>query len=181
MTMLEKVAAAIRDVEFKMPGAGGLKGTLYVSSGQSLDLARAAIEAMREPTEAMCNAFGITTIGYEATMGTYLDDFDSRGVWTAMVKAALEGEWRERYEQRRQAVGNEVREEFHAEGQKMKVRIYEVGKGQGTMFVLCSVEHPENSVVLSLPTEFTQEVFLERANLAFDTLARGLKTRYDLS
>ena len=62
------------------------------------------------------------------------------------------------------------------EDQKMKVGIY---RAEGGMFVLRSVQYPDNSSVLSLPPEFTQELFIERANMAFDTLASGLNARYN--
>ena len=53
----------------------------------------------------------------------------------------------------------------------MKVRLHSAQDG---MLILESVEHPGNSVVFSLPPEFDQELFLARANMAFDTLAQGL-------
>src|ERR1700681_942314 len=73
------------------------------------------------------------------------------------------------YEERCQAIENEYRAELEIlvkEEQKMKVRIY---RAEGGMFVLQSVQYPDNSSVLSLPPEFTQELFIERANMAFDT------------
>lgn len=58
----------------------------------------------------------------------------------------------------------------------MLVTIYEAT--QNTM-VLRSVEHPNCAAVISLPNEFDQELFLERANMAFDTLAQGIKAWSD--
>jgi hypothetical protein len=46
-----------------------------------LTLARAAIAAMREPTEAMFDALSNTNVMWE--------DNNSRGVWTAMCDGAL--------------------------------------------------------------------------------------------
>lgn len=52
------------------------------------DEARAAIEVMREPSEAMLNAEGEGFNGPESLNG-YLDNIDAKGVWQAMIDAAL--------------------------------------------------------------------------------------------
>jgi len=49
-------------------------------------MARAAIAAMREPTEEMENA----KVEHMGSIGGYLDYFDSKTVWQAMIDAALE-------------------------------------------------------------------------------------------
>lgn len=51
--------------------------------------AREAITAMREPTGAMLKATGTCSVGYEASVDGYLDDWDAEGVWHAMIDAAL--------------------------------------------------------------------------------------------
>ena len=67
MTMIEKVAAAIRSVHFH-------------EMGSYEDAARAAIEAMREPTLAMLkNGEDVTGVQYIA-----------EGCYLAMIDAALE-------------------------------------------------------------------------------------------
>lgn len=49
----------------------------------------AAIEAMREPTEAMCHAEAEDTMGSRRPLGEYLDDYDAAGVWRGMIDEAL--------------------------------------------------------------------------------------------
>lgn len=60
MYLIEKIAKAICEVEFNLPGVGGLKGTLTISRGQAEHIARIAVEQMRHPSifmvEAGCNA-----------------------------------------------------------------------------------------------------------------------------
>lgn len=77
--MVEQVAAALREVEFNMPGAGGLRGKLFVSKAQSLDMARVAIEAMREPTPEML----AVDVPDMPAGGGALD------IWHPMIDAAL--------------------------------------------------------------------------------------------
>lgn len=74
--MVERVARAIAE-------------TRAYGVGWEERLARAAIAAMREPTEAMQVAEGIDTLGCKARLGEYLDDWDAAGVWQAMIDAAL--------------------------------------------------------------------------------------------
>jgi hypothetical protein len=52
-------------------------------------MARAALEAMREPTEEMLTAEGENEMGTTERLGEYLDFWDAKGVWKAMVNAAL--------------------------------------------------------------------------------------------
>lgn len=42
-----RVAKALEAVEFKMPGAGGLRGTLRVVGAQAIEMAQAAIAALK--------------------------------------------------------------------------------------------------------------------------------------
>ncbi len=92
------------------------------------------------------------------------------------------GRWsRAFYLLRQKAIDEEFKAELarlYKEEQKMKCRIYQTPQAPGQMFVLQSVQYPDNAAVISLPTEFDQELFLERCNCAFDTLASGLKVRY---
>jgi len=53
--------------------------------------ARAAIAAMREPTEAMLVAEGVNEMGSKERLGEYLDDWSAGGVYRAMIDAALAG------------------------------------------------------------------------------------------
>lgn len=72
-TMVEKVAIAIRNVNETTVG--------LTYSELTREMARAAIEAMLEPTEAMLDA-GDAADGYDVYVG----------VWTAMIQAALKEE-----------------------------------------------------------------------------------------
>lgn len=56
MTDLERVARAIRDVEFKIPGAGGLKGSLNIPHGHAMEIARAAVAALMDVSERSLGA-----------------------------------------------------------------------------------------------------------------------------
>ncbi len=47
--LIERMARAIEAYEFKMPGAGGLRGKLHVSPAFARDLARVVLRAIREP------------------------------------------------------------------------------------------------------------------------------------
>ena len=69
-TMVEKVAIAIRNVNETTVG--------LTYSELTREMARAAIEALMEPTEAMLDA-GDAADGYDVYVG----------VWTAMIQAAL--------------------------------------------------------------------------------------------
>lgn len=81
MTMIEKVEAALTAVEFNIPDAGDRPFKLFLAPNDLRNLARAAIEAMREPTDAMVYA--------APSIGNYVED--GKLVWTAMIDAALEG------------------------------------------------------------------------------------------
>ncbi len=54
-----------------------------------LNDARAVIEAMREPTEAMCKAQGTNNLGSPDNVSGYLDCWSADDVWRAMIDAAL--------------------------------------------------------------------------------------------
>lgn len=54
------------------------------------DEARAAIEAMREPTEEMCDAGGAYLNGFDA-LGGHTVAYAARGTFEAMIDTALEG------------------------------------------------------------------------------------------
>lgn len=45
--MIERVARRLMDVEMRLPGAGGLRGSLTLAPAQAREFARAAIEAVR--------------------------------------------------------------------------------------------------------------------------------------
>ena len=55
-------------------------------------MARKAIEAMREPTEAMLEAAGaceVTVAGFEYNYEGYVSEKEATAVWRAMIDAAL--------------------------------------------------------------------------------------------
>jgi hypothetical protein len=52
--------------------------------------ARAAIAAMREPSEDMVTAKGENIMGCVDLLGQHLDYWSAKGVWQAMIDAALE-------------------------------------------------------------------------------------------
>lgn len=76
-SMIERVAAAVADAagsDFKtLPSSNGPG---YGLRNMYLNMARAAIKATREPTEAMKGA-------------TYMRDWEALEIWQAMVDAAL--------------------------------------------------------------------------------------------
>lgn len=80
---VEKVAEALRQIPFKMPGAGGLRGTLHLAPAQAREFAETAIAAMREPTEAQEVAFVNATLNRWATLEGLRDGY------RAMIDAAL--------------------------------------------------------------------------------------------
>jgi hypothetical protein len=84
MTLVEKVALALTGIEFQLPGAGGLRGRLHLAPAQAQELARAAIEAMREPTEEM-------KLKAAPFIGTALPAYAGEA-WQAMIDAALNEE-----------------------------------------------------------------------------------------
>lgn len=81
--MVVRVAGAIADIDFLLPGAGGLRGKLKLAPAQSLEIARVAIEAMREPTEDMVKYVD----GHPDHLGYGDDGFD--WIWSTMIDAAL--------------------------------------------------------------------------------------------
>ena len=76
MTMIERVARAIVKLRCARTGMGATDNCLL--DPEELDEARAAIEAMREPTEAM-----IKEAAWEDGRVT------ARNVWQAMISEAL--------------------------------------------------------------------------------------------
>lgn len=72
-TMVERVARALHEKMCEQDVNGYLAAQL-----EAADLARAAIEALMEPTEDMLDA-GDAADGYDVYVG----------VWTAMIQAAL--------------------------------------------------------------------------------------------
>ena len=54
-----------------------------------IPFARDAIEAMRDPTEAMTKAQATTTLGGTDSLDGYLDYFCAEDVWKGMIDAAL--------------------------------------------------------------------------------------------
>lgn len=81
MTPLERAARAVSEIEFYLPGAGGLKGRgLHVSPAWATEITRAVLLALREPSEAM-----ISAMPQDRNRPIYAED-----VWQAMIDAALE-------------------------------------------------------------------------------------------
>ena len=90
ITMVERVARALAVADGMHPEAASNDDdeipawTLYV------DGARAAIEAMREPTETMVvSANDATTLGDEGVHRITIDMQGANEVWAAMIDAAL--------------------------------------------------------------------------------------------
>jgi hypothetical protein len=79
-TMIERMAKAIRKT--RAPGSD--------RKAWSLHAARAALEAIREPTEGMLNPPGDGPIPF---FDFHRED-DARGIWQAMIDAALSEEAR---------------------------------------------------------------------------------------
>lgn len=84
MNMVEKVASAIELIDFNMPGAGGLRGKLHIAGAQSKEIARAAIEAMREPTNLMTLEGAIQNKKFMELNSTNADR-----IYKSMIDAAL--------------------------------------------------------------------------------------------
>lgn len=74
--MVGRVARAIEDE--------GPVGCCTISPEKAMSLARAAIEAMREPTEAMIEAVEGISVG-----GPYLGPLDADDIYGQMIDAAL--------------------------------------------------------------------------------------------
>lgn len=83
-TMLERVAEALwRASRGRGPRWGNVSDV--VRAGIWYPAARAAIEAMREPTEEMRHA----ELRDLDTCAGFLDDYSATQVWQAMISAAL--------------------------------------------------------------------------------------------
>lgn len=81
MTMLEKVAEALKEVYATYPDESDWK-----------DSARAVIEAMREPTPEMLTALHPDERRKEKgeRVSDFLDGWDAEDVWKAMIDTALD-------------------------------------------------------------------------------------------
>lgn len=79
VTMIEKVARAIRA---KVPEGYGMTGA------EAVEYARAAVEAMREPTEAMFS--DSTVITGRDSEGYGISEGDAKEVWRAGIDGALQ-------------------------------------------------------------------------------------------
>ncbi len=81
-TLVDRVKQAILDLQWS-PAASYIIPEM--DDGQAECIARAVIEAMREPTDAMvrdcCNG--------EASLGHCITDEDGKMLWQAMIDAAL--------------------------------------------------------------------------------------------
>lgn len=103
MTMVDKVARALaanawrrgnsRDTNFySMRYPGGEADYVSQQSHLYMDDARAAIEAMREPTAQMLTETHELVIGFGGDDGTYnihCEDWQAKDVWMTMIDAAL--------------------------------------------------------------------------------------------
>lgn len=84
MTMIEQVARAMsEELGVDWP---------YTGHEQLLDVARAAIKAMREPTDAMAQSGGFEAIHHKFVRLGSMNERDEigRAVFAAMIDAALE-------------------------------------------------------------------------------------------
>jgi hypothetical protein len=75
--MLQRVASRVKDV--------GLHTGVEISDAQAIDIAHAAIAAMREPTVSMANA-GRTQVEEELAD---TESISTAEVWRTMIDAAL--------------------------------------------------------------------------------------------
>lgn len=89
MTMIERVAKAIYEASpFKMTeGPYERQSDLYKRNCRLL--ARAAIKAMREPTDAMVDVMNDVVIDGPAYVDFYPSMADCASLWTAAIDAAL--------------------------------------------------------------------------------------------
>lgn len=96
-SMVEKVARAICKAMGENPDCVTerfLPGSCQTDEGEPhwkgyVEHARAALEAVREPTQEMLNARGKNDMGYEASVSGYLDNWSAETVWQAMISEAL--------------------------------------------------------------------------------------------
>ena len=93
--MVEKVARAIDPEAFDLPrDTRGAAQKWRLRTAKARKLARAAIEAMREPTEAMCRT-GESSKGASSPEswvdGSYTPE-NVELIWKDMIDAALKGE-----------------------------------------------------------------------------------------
>lgn len=95
-TMIEKIARAIADnIEAQGATLAEISGddVTMVDGDLSFKLiARAAVEAMREPTEAMLAETHELVIGFGGDDGTYnihCEDWQAKDVWMTMIDVAL--------------------------------------------------------------------------------------------
>lgn len=94
--MIERVARAIYAERYLVEIAFGAMPAWEDVQGSdrtgTFDEARAALEAMREPTEAMTSATSGVVTGCDGEYGdynVYCDDRVAGEIWTAMIDAAL--------------------------------------------------------------------------------------------
>lgn len=77
---MEKIEQVARAILSKVPTGYGM------TASEAEDYARAAIEAMREPTEAMIPKEGVFLWRYQDSDA---DQEEARAAWQAMIDAAL--------------------------------------------------------------------------------------------
>ena len=91
--MVERVAKELEAIEFELPGAGGLRGTLNLAPAYARQIAEAVMVAMRTPTDSMIEA-GDDAMDWDSsdTNGSYFvhyHDGDAAKSWEAMIDTAL--------------------------------------------------------------------------------------------
>jgi len=90
MNMIETVAKAIEAKPI-------MCGTYTLSGEDAVNIARAAIEAMKAPTKEMIEAGyiamdeGVDFYSYDSDSGYYIEATGGADVWKAMISKALEG------------------------------------------------------------------------------------------
>ena len=94
MTMLEKVAKALFEYQQSLRNVAGLSWEYeWATNGNYwMPLARAAINAMREPTPHMLTALhpDERRAAKDERVSGFLDFWDAEDVWKAMISAALD-------------------------------------------------------------------------------------------
>ena len=77
----DRLVRVVRSVPFVFPGAGGLRGTLYLAPAQAKEIVAAILTAMREPTQEQYDALCATDKVWR--------ELDSKTVWQTYVDALL--------------------------------------------------------------------------------------------
>lgn len=92
--MIERIARIICESQGGNPdaiiqGEGAATGRTWAGWQAYASEARAIVTSMREPTDGMLQAEGVTVSGKTLRVDSYLEDHSALSVWQAMIDAAL--------------------------------------------------------------------------------------------